>query len=55
MCEGGLVRSEEFAFGAQVFDVVAIELAGVADEGVSCVAFFEEKLGEVGAVLAGDA
>ena len=38
-----------------MFEASRIEAAGTADDAVHLVAFFEEQLGEVGAILAGDA
>ena len=41
--------------GVEVVDAVGVEGAGAADDAVDFVAFGEQELGEVGAVLAGDA
>jgi len=39
----------------EVVDAAGVEGAGAADDAVDLVAFFEQQLGEVGAILSGDA
>jgi hypothetical protein len=50
----GVVELQWLAFLAKMLDPITVELTGASHEAVDPIAFFQEELRKVGAILAGD-